>query len=276
MVKFFYQKPLWVNLLIILALAALLIFALFQSLRFFTHHGSYLKVPDVSQKTMAEASAMLKAKGFEIHIMDSVYNDTLAPLTVVKQFPEPDATVKVNRVVYLTINRAVPPVIEMPNLVGMSFRNAELELKARGLKLGDTSYKPDIAKNAVLEQLSNKFAIKPGTKITMGTVISLVLGAGVGTEYIVVPDLFGMNLEEATALLEAHGLMLGSVIPDGDIQDHSAAFIFWQQPDRVNPDGSINRIRQGQMIDVRITSVRPERKFTEAAPGISGTGSSEY
>lgn len=278
MVKFFYQKPFWMNLLIIVVVGFLLIFLLFQSLQFFTRHGSYLKVPDVSNKTVSEASSILKDKGFDIHIMDSVYNDTLAPMSVVKQFPEPDATVKVNRVVYLTINRAVPPVIEMPNLVGMSFRNAELELKARGLKLGDTSYKPDIAKNAVLEQLTKGSGIKPGSKITMGTIISLVLGAGVGSEDMSVPDLFGMNFEEASALLEANGIMLGSVIPDGEVKDTAAAFIFWQQPDRANPDGSINRIRQGQMIDLRITPVKPERKTdtAQAVKSSSATGDSEY
>ena len=118
---------------------------------------------------------MLKKEGFEVVIQDSVYYDTIPPLSVVKQFPEPDASVKVNRTVYLTVNKAVPPVIEMPNLIGMSFRNAELELKNRGLKLGDTSYKPDIAKNAVLEQLMNHSSIR--RLKTMGP-IALVLGAG--------------------------------------------------------------------------------------------------
>lgn len=278
MVKFIYQKPFWMNLLIVLIVALLVVFLLFQSLQFFTHHGSYLKVPDVAGKPIKEATGILKDKGFDIQIMDSVYNDTLPPLSIVKQFPEPDATVKVNRVVYLTVNRAVPPIIEMPNLVGMSFRNAELELKARGLKLGDTSYKPDIAKNAVLEQLSGGVTIKPGSKLTMGTTIALVLGAGVGSEDMAVPDLFGMNFEEASALLEANGIILGSVIADVSIADSSAAFVFWQQPDRINPDGTVNRIRPGQMMDLRITPNKPERRVdsTQGQGEPSPTGNKEY
>lgn len=260
MFKIITQRPFWVNLLIAVAIIFLLFFLFLQSLQFFTHHGTYLKVPDVNNKNIKEATDLLHKQGFEVMVQDSVYYDTLPPLAVVKQFPEPDASVKVNRIVYLTVNKAVPPEIEMPNLIGMSFRNAELELKSRGLKLGDTSYKPDIAKNAVLDQLIKRTTVRPGTKITMGTVISLVLGAGLGNEEMTVPDLFGMNYAEASALLEANGIMLGSTVPDGNIQDTGSAFISAQQPLRYNDDGSINRIRPGQMIDVWITADKPVRK----------------
>lgn len=261
MFKVITQRPFWVNLLIAVAVIFLLFFLFLQSLQFFTHHGSYLKVPDVNNKNIKEATDLLQKQGFEVMVQDSVYYDTLPPLAVVKQFPEPDASVKVNRIVYLTINRAVPPEIEMPNLVGMSFRNAVLELKSRGLKLGDTSYKPDIAPNSVLEQLTKNGTIKPGTKITMGTAISLVLGSSMGNAEMTVPDLFGMNYAEVVALLEGSGIMLGSTITEGNIQDSASAFISSQQPQRYNDDGSINRIRQGQMIDVWITSEKPVRKI---------------
>ncbi len=264
MFKIITRRPLWFNILVAVVAIFLLVFLFLQSLQYFTHHGSYLKVPDVSNKNIKEATALLNKQGFEVWVQDSVYYDTLAPLIVVKQFPEPDASVKVNRVVYLTVNRAVPPVIEMPNLVGMSFRNAELELKARGLKLGDTTYTPDIAKNAVLDQSVNNKTIKPGTKITMGSVVSLVLGAGIGTIEMPVPDLFGMNYEEAVTLLEANGIISGSVIPDGTIQDTGSSFVFRQQPERYNASGNLNHIRKGQMIDVWITSNKPVRKIDSA------------
>ena len=72
--------------------------------------------------------------------------------SVLKQVPEGDELVKINRTVYLTINRHVPPMVEMPNIVGFSFRNAEMALKNMGLRIGDTTYVTDFAKNSVLEQ----------------------------------------------------------------------------------------------------------------------------
>ncbi len=264
MLKVLSKKPLWIHVLIMVVIIFLVIVLFLQSLRFFTRHGSYLKVPDVSNKSAADATNLLEGMGFEVMIQDSVFYDTLPPLAVVKQFPDPDASVKVNRIVYLTVNRSVPPEIEMPNLVGMSIRSAELELKTRGLKVGTISYKPDYAKNAVLEQLSGNTNIKPGTKITMGTVISLVLGEGVGAEEMPVPDLFGMNFEEAVTLIEGSGFSVGSVVPDITPIDTAAAFVYRQYPERFSPDGVINRIRRGQMIDLRITPVRPEKNADAA------------
>jgi hypothetical protein len=37
------------------------------------------------------------------------------------QFPEADEVVKTNRTVYLTINRSVPPSVEMPLLEGLQY-----------------------------------------------------------------------------------------------------------------------------------------------------------
>lgn len=236
-----------------------MIFLFLQTLNFWTNHGEYLRVPEVKGKKLDEATRFLEDQGFEVIIQDSIFNDTVPPLQVLKQFPEPDQTVKVNRTVYLTINRAIAPLIDMPNLVGMSFRNAELELRAKGLKLGDTTYVPDIAKNAVKDQLFADASIRPGTKIAMGSTVSLILGAGIGNEVIPVPDLFGMPYIEAVTLLEANGISLGVVLPDPDVRDTTASFVYWQNPPRFNEQKKLNLIRMGQMMDIRLSVNKPER-----------------
>jgi beta-lactam-binding protein with PASTA domain len=278
MFKFITNRPLWLSLLTAFVIILLGVFVFFQSLEYFTHHGTYLKIPDIKGRNIDEATKLLEQQGFEVVVQDSVYYDTIQKLTVVKQFPEPDASVKVNRTVYLTVNRAIPPIIEMPNLVGMSFRNADIEMRARGLKLGDTSYKPDIAKNAVLDQLFKGADIKPGTKIEMGSTISLVLGAGLGNEDMAVPDLFGMTYEEAKTYLEANGIMLGSVVPESEVRDTLAAYVYRQQPERLNFARKLNRMRQGQMIDIWLSVEKPERKTDSlmVKPPVGGAPSSEY
>jgi beta-lactam-binding protein with PASTA domain len=267
---FFNKKPLWVNMLAAIGFSILALFLFFQTLDFWTNHGEYLKVPDVKGTNYLEAVASLEKDGFDVVVQDSVFYDTLAPLVIVKQFPDPDATVKVNRTIYLTINRAIAPEIDMPNLVGMSFRNAELELRARGLKVGDTSYVPDIAKNAVKEQMLGEQPIKPGDKVAMGSRISLVLGAGIGNEDIPVPDLFGLPYTEALALVEAGGISFSVVLLDPDLRDTTAGFVYWQNPDRFNEERKINRIRPGQMMDIRLSVTRPERTTDSIPPAPSG------
>jgi eukaryotic-like serine/threonine-protein kinase len=261
-----FERSLGASILAGIGISVLIIFLFLQTLNFWTNHGEYLRVPEVKGKTLAEATDFLEKQGFEIIIQDSIYQDTMPPLVVLKQFPEPDATVKVNRTVYLTINRATPPLVDMPNLVGLSFRNAELELKAKGLKLGDTTYVPDIAKNAVKDQLLNGASLRPGTKVAMGSLISLVLGAGIGSEEIPVPDLFGMPYVEALTLLEASGINLGVVLPDADLKDTTAGFVYWQNPARFNEERKLNRIRMGQMMDIRLSAIKPERPDSTLLP----------
>ena len=82
------------------------------------------------EKPLRKQKNILDNEGFDIVIQDSVYVDTLPASGVVKQVPESDAVVKVNRTVYLTINRAVPPMIDMPNLIGYSYRNAQMNLSS--------------------------------------------------------------------------------------------------------------------------------------------------
>jgi eukaryotic-like serine/threonine-protein kinase len=255
------KRPLWVNILLALGLSLLILFLFFQTLEFWTNHGEYLRVPDVKGKNYKEAADLLDKAGFDVVVQDSVYYDSVSPLVIIKQFPDPDATVKVNRTIYLTINRSTAPLINMPNLIGMSFRNAELEMRARGLKLGDTMYVPDIAKNAVKDQLAGGVTLKPGTPVAMGTRISLVLGAGIGNEDISVPDLFGMPYAEAVTLLESNGIILGVVLPDTDLSDTLAGFVYWQNPERINEEHKINRIRSGQMMDIKLSVLKPERKI---------------
>jgi len=174
-----------------------------------------------------------------------------------RQVPEDGEIVKVNRTVYLTINRAVPPLVEMPNLVGFSFRSAEMQLENMGLRVGDTIYRQDFARNSVLEQRNSGSIIKPGTKIRMGSRIDFVLGTGVGIEKFVVPILVGMTYCEAKALIEKNGLAIGATVAMPGITDTCHAYIYKQSPEKFDEYKKLNYIRTGQTIDVFLQSEKP-------------------
>lgn len=257
MFKFLTSRPLWVNVLFAIVLVTLILLIFLGSLGFLTKHGRILKIPSVTGMPMQEAVKILNQQDFDVEIQDSVYIDTIAPLTVTRQFPEADAAVKINRTVYLTVNRGVPPLVSMPRLIG-SYRNAILILKQFGLKLGDTSYRPDFAKNSILSQLYNGKEIRPGTKIPMGSTISLVLGSGVSNVNMSVPDLFGLTYRQAKNRLDSMDIGL-VLVPDPGLLDTLNAFIYRQNPERFNDDRRINRIRPGQLIDIWLSSEPKER-----------------
>lgn len=251
------------NILFAILLVTLVLLIFLGSLGILTRHNQVLKIPAVAGKSLGMATKMLNSQGFEVSIQDSVYIDSIPPLTVIRQFPEADAAVKINRTVYLTVNRSVPPLVTMPRLVG-SFRSAVIILKQFGLKLGDTTYRPDFAKNSILSQLHNGQEIRPGTKIPMGSTISLVLGSGISNVSVPVPDLFGMAYSEAKAKMDAMGIGLVTVVDPG-VQDTVNAFIYKQHPDRLTDERKINRIRPGQMVDIWLSVERRERTDSTAA-----------
>jgi eukaryotic-like serine/threonine-protein kinase len=256
MINYITRRPLWINVLTALILVLLIIFLFFLSLNWLTNHGESKTVPAVVGKSLADVEKIIEDKGFDLVIQDSVFYDSLPPGYVIRQVPDADAVVKVNRTIYVTINRFVAPDVEMPNLIGYTFRNAEMMLKNLGLKIGDTTYRADFAKNSILEQ-----SVKPGSKIKVGSRIDFVVGSGLGSELMNVPNLVGMTYEEARATLDAYGLT-GVPLPDPDVTDKESAYVYWQSISPKTADGVNVKIRQGQMIDMKLSTQPPQKDTT--------------
>ena len=180
---------------VLLTLVLLFLFLMFLGI--ITRHGEYLKVPSVAGMKTREAISFLEKKGFEVVIQDSVYTDTAANGIVLKQLPDPNNTVKVNRTVYLTVNRVTMPNVEMPALEGKNFSFALDVLKRSHLELGDTIFKPDFMKGSVLEQSFKGRRIAAGAKVPWGSSIDLVIGSGLSDETIQVPTLVGLKIGRA-------------------------------------------------------------------------------
>jgi beta-lactam-binding protein with PASTA domain len=258
--KFLTTKPLWVNIVAGIVLLLLLLLLFLGSLALLTQHGKTMRIPTVTGLSYTDAKKTLEGQGFEVQLQDSVYSDTMRPLQVVKQFPEAESQVKINRTIYLTINRAQAPFIQMPNLVSMSFRNAEMVLRQYGLKLGDTIFKPDFARNSVLEQQFKGDVIKPGTQIQQGSSITLILGNGVGGgQGFIVPDLFGLTYLQAKARLDSMGITIGAVVAERDVRDSAESYIWKQTPPQISDDNLPNRIKPGETIDIWLKAQRPVR-----------------
>jgi len=255
MFTFITKRPFWVNLLAAAALTFLLIFLFLQLLSWITKHGEHLTVPAVLGKKTEEAISQLKKQGFDVQIQDSIFTDTAARGTVLKQLPDPNATVKVNRTVFLTVNRVIPPMIEMPKLEGLSLQFA-LEVLARNhLKLADTVFRPDFMMGSVLEQKYNGMRIAEKAKVQWGSGITLVIGGGLADQQILVPNLLGMTFGEAKAMLSESGIGIGAIIAKEPLKDTASAFIYQQNPERLDENFSPRYIQPGQVMDVYLSPV---------------------
>ncbi|MEO7444083.1 MAG: PASTA domain-containing protein [Ferruginibacter sp.] len=253
MFKFITRRPLWLNLLFIIGLVLLMIFIFLQLLGKITRHGEYLTVPSVLNQTTETAIKSLEAKGFEVVVQDSVFIDTLKKGIVLKQLPDPNSTVKINRVVFLTVNRITLPMVDMPTLNGKTLQYALEILGRTHLKLGDTLYRPDFMKGSVLEQQFKGNVVFPGAKIPWGSSIDLVIGSGLADTRIRVPSLTGLTLAEAKLLLEQNGIGLAAVIAEPDVVDSLSAFVYKQNPPKMTEDKLPVYIQSGQLMDLWIS-----------------------
>lgn len=241
-----FKNSFRLNLLAVIGVCVVLYFIFFAFLGQITGHGEEIKVPNVIGKTLKSGEGQLQKIGFDIQI-DSSYDPTQKPLTILGQQPELGEIVKPGRTIFLTVNKSEPPKTPMPNLNGLSLRSALMILNSSKLKLGDTSYRPDIAQGAVLDQLYNGSIIRPGQMIPQGSLISLVLGDGLGNTVFDVPDIVGLTYAEAVAMLSANNLQFTAVASD-EITDTASAYVYMQVPSALNELGTVNRLREGDEI----------------------------
>lgn len=244
-----FSQKLWFHILLVLAVCAVFYALFFSTLSLLTRHGDDVKVPNVSGKSVKAAAQILEEQGFEVKV-DSTYFPDKKALVVLRQLPEVNDVVKRGRIIFLTVNKSVPPMTPMPNLVNLSLRSATLILKSNRLILEDTFYRPDIAEGAILEQLYRGQPIRPGQMIPQGSRISLVIGGGLSNE-LKVPDVIGLTYPEAVAMLNSTGLQFTPIF-DPDVVDSSMAKVYKQTPNAISDIGAPSIIRQGDFVDIYI------------------------
>ncbi len=228
---FIITKTFYKQLAIAFGVALFLVFLAFMSLRFFTHHGEGLSVPDFSGYTLSQATKIAEDSDLKIEVNDSVYNAPGKKGTVIAQTPPPDFKVKKGRTVHVVIKTYNPESIEMPDFTGVSLIQAKADIETYGLKIGKLKYVPDIATNNVLEQMYKGKPIAPGTKIEKNSKIDLVLGMGQNNKSVKVPGLVGKNKAAATQLITDNSLNIGITMYDETVitQEDTANAIIWKQ-----------------------------------------------
>jgi len=225
----------------------------FFSLRYYTKHGEGLNVPSLKGLKIEDAISKLEGLGLRYEI-DSVYVMDQPPGIVTDQDPDPETFVKDNRTIYLTINTNNAPNVRFPDVETKSLREAKSIIESYGLKLGDTTYKPDVAKDVVLEALFGGQPIRPGESLPKGSRISFVLGDGRGNEEVELPNLMGLALDEAKFSLKGAMLTIGTISYEGTITDTANAIIVSQFP---LPTDSVTKVRIGTPINLTLSNKKP-------------------
>ena len=232
--SFLKSKALLINLVIALAVLVVLYFIFTSTLDSYTQHGGKLEVPDLIGLTVDDAKELAQQSGLKVIVSDTTYSTETRRGLIAAQKPVMSAIVKADRTIYLTINSMAAEMIVMPNFVGASLRQAIADAEIYALKIGEIAYKPDLAKNNVLEQKINGALIEAGILVEKGSYVDLTLGMGLSNEKVFIPLLLSYNISIADSLLKAKYLNTGALFYDTDIKtasDSLNSVVYKQQPE---------------------------------------------
>ena len=218
----------WALVIVVVLVAGSMIF-----LNVVTQHNRELVVPDFTNMTVEEAEIAAQQAGMRVEVTDSVFVKRMKRGAVYRQNPSPGSKVKSGRRIALTINAVNAKQLSMPNLVGLSMRQAKAELLSRGLVLGKLIYVNDLATNNVLRQLCENQEIEPGTMVDSEAVVDLVVGLNSHDFVTYVPDVIGLKRMSAVDAVHSNSLNIKSLRFDRTVKDYDDslnALVYSQVP----------------------------------------------
>ncbi len=205
------MKKIWIRVLIVFA-AVVVIDRLV--LPFYTSSGSQTTVPDVRNMPYEDAARVLKRSGL---LAQKSYNfrylPDAPPDVVLDQVPAAKSTVKPGRNVYLVLNRLDKPSYPMPELGGRSEAEARQALGRIGMVVDEVQFRAVSSAEEDGRVLSQ--SVPPNVTVKTGSAVSLIVGKyevePEGMKRVVVPEVLGMSLDQASSAIIRQGLKVGKV-----------------------------------------------------------------
>ena len=132
-IEFIKSKQFRFHLKVALAIFSAIILFSSLFLKIITRHNQALCVPNFKGLSYVEAEKIADEYNMHCVLSDSVYNLTLPPGKVVEQEPKEGSKVKSGRRIFLIMNAIIPEKVKMPNVIGVSLRQASAILESNGL-----------------------------------------------------------------------------------------------------------------------------------------------
>jgi beta-lactam-binding protein with PASTA domain len=189
-----------------LAMIAVALVSAFLSMRL-AIHGHEVKVPQLTNMTIAEASRRTSALGLRLQLENRFYSPNVPAGKVLAQYPVAGATVRRQWPVRVTESLGIQRV-SIPNLVGEGERAASINLRRLGLELGTVGHVslPGTAGSVIAQTPA------AGAQGVERPKVSVLLNDATdeSSQGYVMPSLVGFTLSGAYARASAAGLRIVS------------------------------------------------------------------
>mgnify|MGYP004023683053 CR=1 FL=1 len=239
--KTFYKHLLYASFVMLLCF-----FLWLKYIDIYTLHDEYIVLPDFYGVHVNDLDSICKTLDLRYIIIDSVFNRKIERGTVLEQNPIAGKKVKEKRRIYFSINALQNKIVLFPNIKDLSLRQAVRRLENLGFAVGELEYKPDLAKNVILNQKINGIEIIVGQELFFGTEIDLVVGSGLSDKTTIIPNLIGLSFKNAQTEIKMASLNIGAIIFNESVTDSLSAFVYKQSP-KVNEK---KRVKLGTSVDI--------------------------
>ncbi|MYR71431.1 MULTISPECIES: Stk1 family PASTA domain-containing Ser/Thr kinase [unclassified Streptomyces] len=204
------------------ALLALLLVLGVGSGVWYINSGQFTQVPSLLGQTQKAAQERLSDAGLGLKGVERAYSDTVERGTVINSDPASGERIRGNGSVKLVISRG-PEVLKVPDVEGLSLPDARRQLKEAGFEQGMVTreFSEEVARGEVV-----RTDPPVGTERHAGSGVALVVSEGAPVD---VPDVTGLDVEDATAELAEAGLK-AKVLPDRIEAPEAAGEVAKQTP----------------------------------------------
>lgn len=227
--SFFKRYPWVLHLLIMLGVSLVVLIVAFQIIRIYARQGQEYELPDMVGHNVSELLADNPIE-LDVVVMDSIFRPGQEGGLILTQDPKGGTKVKKGRKLYITMTAYTPEDAVLPELVGLTVRQAVSELSAAGLQAGKLKFVEDPYKNNVIEQTCKGKTVYAGQQIERGSMIDLLVGLGDGSGRSVVPFVLGRTSDRARRDILSASLNVGRE-HFGGVKNRLTAVVVRQDPD---------------------------------------------
>ncbi len=225
----FKKYPWLLHLLAMVGVSLVILIVVFVFIRIYARQGKEYEMPDYVGKNIAEAIATNEID-LEFVVQDSIFREGAEGGMILTQDPKGGTMVKSGRKVYVSITAYNADDATLPELAGLSVRQAVSQLYSVGLTVGKLTFVEDPYKNSVVDQSCKGKTLYAGQQIARGSVVDLVVGSGDGTGASSVPFVIGKTADKARRDILSVSLNVGVEHFRG-VKNKLTAVVYRQEPD---------------------------------------------
>lgn len=198
----------------------------------------YIRVPDIRNLPVSEATKKLEQQGLKINVVEEIESETVSVGCVVVQQPLPKTKVKKNSEVIVVLSRGIP-LVKIPDVKLKPVEEARKIVVGAGLAISEIQ---EIESDSVDKGMVINTEPQEGTEVKKGAAVKLIVSKGkpqVVVKKVRVPDVRNKSLVDAQKILQQHKLKLGNVKKVCD-EDKDFDIVISQEPaaGTVVPEGS--------------------------------------